>query len=94
LPLFDATANNSILEAAACGVPVITNNLEGTKEYSCGEYAYYYNNKQDCLDYLIHLLTDENELLKRSLAAREYAIQNFSIKRIAAEHARLYKQFI
>lgn len=33
LPLTDATANNSILEAMACGVPIVSTELAGVRDY-------------------------------------------------------------
>jgi len=39
MPMLDATANNAILEALACGVPVITTRLAGIESYLSGKEA-------------------------------------------------------
>lgn len=39
MPMLDATANNAILEALACGVPIVTTRLSGVESYLTGDEA-------------------------------------------------------
>jgi glycosyltransferase involved in cell wall biosynthesis len=39
LPLLDATANNALLEGMACGLPVISTDLQGVRDYVCADCA-------------------------------------------------------
>lgn len=91
IPFIDTTANNALLEAAACGVPVVTNELPGVKEYSHPAYAYYYQSKNDCADYLVQMIKNDTQLQQMSAAARKHAGQ-FSIAYAASAHAALYRQ--
>ncbi len=94
LPLIDGTANNAILEAASCGLPVVTTDLEGTREYSSPSYAYYYKNKNDCLEYLLHAIRDDTGLEKKSLFARTFVLNNNTIPKVASEHAEIYRELM
>lgn len=40
LPLTDSTANNALLEALACGVPVLATDVGGVREYAGGDGAF------------------------------------------------------
>lgn len=94
LPLIDSTANNALLEAAACGVPIITSNLESVKEYTSGSYTYYYNKKEDCINYILDTFKDDNTLTRMSNAAKNNMIHNFSATTVAQLHADTYRQFL
>ncbi|MBG9377138.1 glycosyltransferase family 4 protein [Panacibacter sp. DH6] len=94
LPLTDATANNAILEAAACGVPVVTTNLPSLKEYTNSHYAYYYNGMKDCVEYIIQTIDDEARLSFMSREARVFMEQQFAAPLIAKQHIALYKSFL
>ncbi|MCC6207114.1 MAG: glycosyltransferase family 4 protein [Gammaproteobacteria bacterium] len=39
MPLLDSTANNSLLEAMACGMPMVTTDLQGVRDYVAPECA-------------------------------------------------------
>lgn len=94
LPLTDATANNAILEAAACGVPVITTALPALKEYTGSDYTYYYTGVKDCVEYISHTINDDVKLLQMSAAARAYVEKHFAIRKVAEQHIALYKSFL
>jgi glycosyltransferase involved in cell wall biosynthesis len=94
LPLIDSTANNSLLEAAACGVPVVTTDLPGVQEYSHNSFAFYYNNQRDCVDYILETIKEDALLKEQSCSARNCMVSNFSLDKIALEHANIYREFL
>lgn len=94
LPLIDSTANNALLEAAACGVPIVTSDIESVREYTCSSYTYYYNKKEDCSNYILETIRNVSVLNKMSNAAKNNMIHNFSTTMVAKLHADIYREFL
>jgi glycosyltransferase involved in cell wall biosynthesis len=94
LPLIDSTANNTLLEASACGVPIITTNLPAVKEYTHDSFAYYYLSAKDCVEQILESIKDDVLLKCRSRNARNFMELNFSLEKIAREHANIYREFL
>jgi glycosyltransferase involved in cell wall biosynthesis len=94
LPLIDATANNSLLECMASGVPCIVSDLPSTKEYAANTALYV--SRSD-----IHQAADTLTLLagapilRAHLAssARARAEQELDWRVIADRHRELYSMF-
>lgn len=72
LPLIDGTANNTLLEAASCGLPIITTNVGGIKDYLDNECAILIDSKKIDLivTNIIDLIKDERKREELSTKAR------------------------
>jgi len=64
LPLLGCTANNALLEGMACGLPVVTSDLQGVRDYASDECALFVGkgNSQALADAVIQLVNDEKHL--------------------------------
>lgn len=93
IPFIDATANNALLEAAACGLPMVTTGLAAVKEYSDASYSYYYKEAKDCTEYILQTIRDGTVLQQQSVTARKHA-ERFCIAKSAKAHATLYRQYL
>ena len=91
LPITDCTANNSLLEALACGLPVITNDVGGVRDYINNQCAVLVEpgNANLMADQLLELLGNDNLRKDMSLKAREQSLQ-FDWKIIADRMKEIY----
>ena len=77
LPLIDATANNSLLEALSCGLPAVVTNMEGIRDYSDSTCSMFCPPKDAQAMYTAacELLENENRREELSAASRNKALE-------------------
>lgn len=92
LPLIDGTANNTLLEAAACGLPIITTDVGGVRDYLDDESAIILRSKK--IDTVVSTIMDIlNDVRKRKELASNARQKMFTYdwKVIAETMGRLYE---
>ncbi len=91
LPLRAATANNALLEALACGAPVVANSVEGISDYLSESCALRFaTGDHGALAACLKRLRDSPELRERlARASRERALE-FRWEAVAEQLAALY----
>jgi glycosyltransferase involved in cell wall biosynthesis len=92
LPLIAATANNSLLEGMACGLPVVTADLPGVRDYVPGEAGVFClpGDADGYANAVLELLDDRTRLQDMALHARRRA-ETLSWPRIRDE---LHRQMV
>lgn len=78
IPLIDSTANNSILEAMASGLPIITTPVGGICDYVTDDFAFLSHSAQQMGDHIIELFKNPKEVKIRSNKALQYTEANLS----------------
>ncbi|MGH7897424.1 MAG: glycosyltransferase family 4 protein [Candidatus Binatia bacterium] len=85
LPLIDAVANNSILEALACGLPVVTTEVGSVRDYLDDETGAVApaDDPAALAETAYRLLLDQARVASASAAARRKAVTEFSLPVVA-----------
>ncbi len=93
MPMQDCTANNVIMEAMACGTPVMTNRVGGIPEYVSPESSYLFDKKEVAMwvDCLVELKKNKDRLWHRRVPVREWA-ESFDWDRVSVKYKLLYEQ--
>ena len=90
LPLLDGAANTAVLEAMACGLPVVTNAGEGPSFY-VGDSGWLYENVEEA----IAILRDpyfKEQCAIRGVKARARAVEIFSWDKVVPQIVELYRR--
>lgn len=93
LPLLDSTACNSILEAMASGLPIITSNVGGNSEYLKGTDSVLLNNEsaEEILEIIVKIINDRSLQKRMSTSVRNKAL-DYDWKVIAKQVEEFYNK--
>ena len=91
LPLLDCTANNVLLEAMACGLPVVATDLVGVRDYVDDKCAVLTSpgNHHAMRDAIVSLYEDNTKREKMVIEARNKALE-FSWEEVAIKVRQVY----
>lgn len=94
LPIHDCTANNALLEAMACGLPIVSNNVGGLPDYTTPEFADLLppGDVDGFVACLRRLMNDPAQARARGAAARQHAVANLAWERIAVTTLDFYRE--
>jgi glycosyltransferase involved in cell wall biosynthesis len=96
LPLIDCTCNNAVLEAMACGIPVISNRVGGMTDYvdeQCGDLVRV-GDVAGLVSAVVRVGSSPSEQIERGKAARLHAMEHFGWDRIAHQTLAVYEAAI
>lgn len=93
LPLIQSTANNSLLEGIACGLPVISTMLDSVKVYVPGKEAILImdNDPNQMVNAIVNLSENPDKCVKMGEAARARAEQ-LDWRKIGPQYEAIYSE--
>lgn len=92
LPLRESTANNAVLEAMACGVPVVTNVTSGIADYTAADYAMVVAaaDAEAMASAVLQIVSSPEIRRNMAASARQRAMTDFSWAQIATQVRSIY----
>jgi len=93
MPVTDCTANNALLEAMACGLPIIATDLVGIRDYISEESAILTRkgDARSLADAIEYLYSNKARRQGMASASRDHAL-NFGWEKIAAQVMDIYEE--
>lgn len=93
LPMNNSGANTAVVEALACGLPIVTTDIGGIRDYGGGSiYPIVPNNDDDAMLDLVEQYFAHPEWRNEvAIACREFAEQYLAWPLIAQKHLESYK---
>lgn len=92
LPLLDGMANTALVEALACGLPVITNKVEG-QEYYVGDAGWLFERDEEVVSWLRDPAF-KTQCAARGEKARARALERFAWDKVVAQVLGIYRRLL
>ncbi|HAF62588.1 MAG TPA: glycosyltransferase family 1 protein [Anaerolineaceae bacterium] len=95
LPSYREGLATSLIEAAACGIPLITTDVPGCRELVIPQQTGFLvppHNSEALASSIIYMVEHPEQSIKMGLQGREFIVQNYSQEKVNAETYKLYSE--